>query len=150
MNHAEMKTIRESLQLTLMWISTEGGVHVRTAQNWEAGITPIPDRIKTILNSMDESVEQFADEICTFISESRPVSVELLRFKSNENLWRTSPKFRAMPADTHAVLIYRIKTRLSSKSINLTISYFEDLTDFSTVNFPNYTPLIMCPSPVQR
>ena len=53
MTPAELKTIRESLGLTVQWLADRAGVKLRTVQYWESGRSGVPADVSELLLRID-------------------------------------------------------------------------------------------------
>ena len=130
MTSAELKTIRESLGLTVQWLADQAHVRLRTAQYWEAGRFQIPDDVAQMVLDIErrvalivaETLQQF-DEMCK--RSGTPDKHVLLRYRSEYDLWHFYPDMEPLPASTHASLLARIRTALIEQGITTVIQYME-------------------------
>ena len=61
-NSAQLKTLRESLGLTLQWVADAANVKLRTAQYWEAGRMSVPKDIIEKLMEVELNLQLFVTE----------------------------------------------------------------------------------------
>lgn len=113
MTAAELKTLRESLGLTLKWVADQAGVKLRTAQYWEQGENQVPadvaEMLKNVNNQLWAMVEQTSETIKEAIKEhGSPAQIDLVRYRTDADLWRFQPEFSPLPATCHGMLLSRI------------------------------------------
>ena len=131
MTPAEMKTIRESLGLTPKWIAEHAGVKERAARQWEAGRSPIPKNVEEMLVDIDRLLDRSVAKVLTRIEEVEkeqgrtPNEVMLIRYRTDDDLWRFYPDLKPLPVATYAVVLSRLRRRLWSKGIPSVIEYME-------------------------
>lgn len=112
---AEFKTTRESLGLTLRWVSEQIGVKIRTVQYWETGAWCIPSNAEALLM---EIRAKFYKTVDTLVESVRNVPREaeeqiyLVRYLNNEDLWRYEPSLKPMPTTCHAAILERVREEL--------------------------------------
>lgn len=131
MTPAEFKTIRESLGLTAQWIADQAGVKLRTCQYWEAGRMAVPKDVSKFLEEIDKNIEASVAKSMALIDEmtqklgAPPEEVTLLRYKTDQDLWRFRPDMKPLPATAHAAMLSRLRRALSTRQIPSAIEYME-------------------------
>lgn len=128
MTPAEFKTIRESLGLTAQWIADQADVRLRTVQYWEAGRMAVPEDVATLLADIDQTLESAVAQTLALVAELKtrtgaPSEVMLVRYRSDEDLWRFRPDMKPLPATTHAAMLSRLRRELRSLSIISVIEF---------------------------
>jgi transcriptional regulator with XRE-family HTH domain len=122
MNGAELKTIRESLGLSLQWLADKASVSHRSAAYWEAGAKIPNDVIKLIL-SLEKSVNNaVANALISIIDATEnqqglPDRIVLVRYKTDQDLWRFRKDMAGFPASYHASILYRLRTEITKLGI---------------------------------
>lgn len=128
MTPAELKTIRESLSLTAQWLADHAGVKLRSVQYWESGRSPVPADVAEFLLRIDATLEGAAKLALDVVDDKikagqAPRQVALVRYRTDEDLWRFRPDMRPLPAATHAVLLSRVRRGLWSRGVPSVIEY---------------------------
>lgn len=124
MNHAEFKTIRESIGLSAQFLADLLEVRLRTVQHWEAGRSTIPeDAQETLLD-----LEGLQDVLCAteleFIQENEtPKRVVLLRYQNSADYWHFRPDDNPMPVGFHVRLIAKVRSALKAQGVAVVIEY---------------------------
>jgi DNA-binding transcriptional regulator YiaG len=62
MTPAELKTMRESLGLSINWLAERAGVSPRSAQYWESGERSVPSDVEELLIDIDLMMEKIVGE----------------------------------------------------------------------------------------
>lgn len=131
MTPAELKTIRESLGLTLQWLADQAQVKMRTAQYWESGRSAVPDDVAQMLIGLDEQFWQLIADYLEQVKEiadengSLPEEIVLLRYRTDADLWKFHPDFQPIPASAHAALLSRMRRKLWEIGVPSIIEYME-------------------------
>lgn len=131
MTPAELKTIRESLGLPLQWVADQARVKLRTAQYWEQGRFAVPDDVAQMLIGLDDQLWQLVARYLEQVKavaddqDALPEEIVLLRYRTDNDLWKFYPDFRPIPASTHATLISRLRRRLWEIGVPSIIEYME-------------------------
>lgn len=128
MTPAEMKTLRESLGLSAQFLSDNLNVQLRTVQYWESGKKPVPkdvsDWLQNISNNFDRMLKQQTDALeLLFVSHGQPAEIVLIRYRTQEHLWRFLPEFHPFPETTHTAMLVRLWTWLKERDIPVKITY---------------------------
>lgn len=131
MNAAEMKTLRESLGLTVKWLADQAQVKERTVQYWEAGRNAVPEDVAGMLKSIDAQIWNIVGHTVLQIkkladSEAElPERLDLIRYRTDEDLWHYQPEFKPLPATCHGMLLSRLIRKLDPLSIPVHIVYMQ-------------------------
>ncbi len=125
MSPAELKTLRESLGLTLNWVAEQAGVYVRTAQYWESGRQAPPADVVEMLQRLDAQIDRVVIETLDTYADvaethGEPENIELYRYRKNEQLWSDKPDMMPLPVTYHAAMLHRASKAL--RNIGLTVS----------------------------
>jgi hypothetical protein len=133
MTSAELKTIRESLGLPVAWIAKQSRVQERTVRYWEAGKMRVPADVAQMLVGIDARFDIIVGETVEQVTETRhrkdlhdpgkEMSVVLIRYLSDGDLWHYQTDFRPLPATAHAALLERLRRKLLGEDIAVTIMY---------------------------
>lgn len=129
MTPAEMKTIRESLGLSAQWVADQAGVMLRTVQYWEAGRMSVPADVAKMLVEIDQRLENAVAQAVTEMSElseknGPPGDIELVRYRTDEDLWSAKPDMRPLPASTHAAMLARTRRAFLALGIPISINFW--------------------------
>ncbi len=130
MNSAEFKTIRESLGVSIRWFGELMGVKLRAAQYWESTRPPPPAAVQQLLsidNAMNNIVQ---DDLLTVLKgksnpEDYPSEVVLVRYRSDDELWRYIKDIKPLPASAHAQILSRTRRELLRHGIAVRIVYMD-------------------------
>lgn len=126
MTPAELKTIRETLGLPISWISKRFNVSARSAQYWESGERTVPDDVAEVLTRLDASFTAAAEQSALKAKDLGEQSlVILIRYKTDNDLWRFRPDMRGLPASAHAALLSRTRAALSRFGIEARIELLD-------------------------
>ncbi|TAL87484.1 MAG: DUF1870 family protein [Candidimonas sp.] len=131
MTSAELKTIRESLGLSLQWVADQAHVQLRTAQYWESGRNQVPADVAQMLTALDEQlwgvVAETLKQVQTLAEQSGalPEQIALIRYRNDADLWAFRPDFKPMPVGTHAALLSRVRRKLWEIGVPSVIEYME-------------------------
>ena len=130
MTPAELKTLRESLGLTLNWMAEQTGVKLRSVQYWESGERSVPDDIAQMLYSIDEALEQMVtgsrDQVRAMVEEDgAPNGIDLIRYKTDKDLHKYHPNLAPLPATTHATMLARLRREFLRMGIETRIVYLD-------------------------
>lgn len=131
MTNAEVKTLRESLGLSVAWLSRAARVDERTVRYWESGHTSVPADVAQLLAEVNRmlnlAVDKHEELIFQIEVTDRPDHIVMLRYRTNEDLWRFQPEFREMglPATCHAAMLARLIHRMERRGQKVTLVYME-------------------------
>lgn len=106
MKSAELKTIRESLNLTLQDVADQANVKLRTAQYWESGGWTVPEDVAEYLSELDRKVDLFVE------AEKR--------CKSEPEVKEIAPFFTVA---THAAALARLRRKLLERGVEVDMEY---------------------------
>ncbi|MBF0140058.1 MAG: DUF1870 family protein [Magnetococcales bacterium] len=134
---AELKTLRESLGLTAQWLADQAGVQIRTVRYWEAGRSSVPADVSALLERIDRMLDDAVAQAVAQITDSiaKPVAIPeitLVRYRTDDDLWRFRPEMRPIPVTTHAAMLMRLRRALFHVGIQSVIQYMdpEDYLDW--------------------
>jgi len=118
MTGAELKTLRESLNLSAHELADRLGVRSdRTIRHWEAQDgRPVPDGVAADVLTWDRMVE---DAVCKAANEARGDAHILYRLEQGEFPGDTLPHSRRL---LHAYLA-RLRRRLGERGATVTVEY---------------------------
>lgn len=124
---AELKTLRESLGLTVQWMADQAGVKLRTAQYWESGRNRVPEDVAAMLESIDHAFEAATTETMAMIQglNPPPARVVLVRYRTEADLWEFRPDMKPLPATSHAALLSRLRRALWAIGVPSVIEWME-------------------------
>lgn len=129
MTGAELKTLRESLGLTVQWVADQSKVRLRTAQYWEAGRNKVPADVAALIARTEARTRTMVANALAQIDEVTQAqvgtleAVDLRRYASDAELWRKHPDCKPLPATWHATMLARITRALEAKGVSSTIQY---------------------------
>jgi transcriptional regulator with XRE-family HTH domain len=131
MTPAELKTYREALGLTVQWLADKAGVSHRSACYWESGKVRVPDDVAKLITSLHDLIYAAADEAIKQVNDLAvvagiPEQINLLRYKTDDDLHRYRNDFNGLPTTTHAALLNLIARELRLMGINAHIVYFDE------------------------
>lgn len=132
MNGAELKTIRESLGLSLQWLANKAGVTHRSAAYWEAG-SKIPDDVIKLVLSLEKSVnDAVANALMSIIDvsesqQSLPERIVLVRYRTDEDLWRFRKDMADLPTTFHAAILYKLRTEITKTGIACNVVWLDPI-----------------------
>lgn len=126
MNATELKTFRQSL-----WLSREAAARMLNVQDrvyryWESGDWQIPSDVEAKLRGIDAALNEIADhawDVYTDIEfrHGKPDHVVLIRYDSDEDLWRYQPQVTHLTHLLHAVGVDRFRQMLDSQAATVRI-----------------------------
>lgn len=125
MTPAELKTLRESLGLTLQWVADRARVNLRTAQYWESGRQCAPADVCSMLLELERAVEAQVAAACGLAKASAPQRVMLVRYRTDAELHQFRPEMAGLPASCHAALLARLQRAMWSMSIQCGIQFMD-------------------------
>jgi transcriptional regulator with XRE-family HTH domain len=123
MTSAELKTLRESLGLPVSFLATQANVQRRTVEYWESGRNKVPEDVSILIINIENNFAQIVENIIGLVKEKMPSDVALIRYKTDEDLWKFRPDFKQLPATAHAALISRCRRELWKIGIKSIIEY---------------------------
>lgn len=134
MTNAELKTLRESLGLPLQWVADQAHVRLRTAQYWEQGRNPVPGDVAQMMRRVDahlwDIVAQAVAQVKAAADEagSLPGQIDLVRYRTDADLWRYQPDFAPLPATCHGMMLSRVIHALEPLHVAIRIVYMQPET----------------------
>jgi superfamily I DNA and RNA helicase len=130
MTPAELKTIRESLGLSMQWCATHVGrvKNVRSWQFWEVGGRSIPADVKARMLELDATAAEIACQGATQAQVVRalhgaPEIVELYRYATDAELWSKFPDMRPLPTTYHAAILSKTRRLLLDHGFAVVVDY---------------------------
>lgn len=126
MNATELKTFRQSLWLTREAAARMFNVQDRVYRYWESGDWPIPADVEATLRSIDRVLTGMVDQACTACSDllqchGAPSSIVLIRYDSDEDLWRYHPQIPQITHTLHAAGVDRARQALEREGADVRI-----------------------------
>lgn len=117
MNHTELKTLRQSLFLSVAEAAALHGVGERVYRYWESGDWAVPDDVAARMARLDDAADTVAShENARLIGDPSDAPAVLIRFASDADLWAMLPADtiftdwrHAMPYTVHAAGIDRAR-----------------------------------------
>lgn len=130
MTPAEFKTTREALGLTAQWIADHTKIGLRTVQHWDVGSRVVPSSVEDMLEAIDQTLEatvaQALEQVDSLVDHgSGPDEIVLIRYRTDEDLWRFRPDMQPLPASTHAAMLARLRRALRARGIQTTIEFMK-------------------------
>lgn len=120
MNATELKTFRQSLWITREAAARLFNVQDRVYRYWESGDWPIPADVEAKLRALDAALNEIADHAWDVYADlefrhGKPDQVVLIRYDSDEDLWRFHPQLTHLTHLLHAVAVDRARQALESE-----------------------------------
>jgi len=125
MTPAELKTLRESLGLSVRWCAQENGINQRSWRYWESGTFKIPQDAIEWITSLSTLADSTAKKAIESILEQkdRPEEVMLIQYKTDKEMWELKPEMRYFPASYHAAILAKTQSELKKLRIKSTLSF---------------------------
>ncbi len=131
MTSAEFKTIRESCGLPVQWLADRLGVRRRSVDYWETGEFSVKRDAAALVTNIDLILETCVKNALAVVAEQTesqgnpPKSVNLVRYRTDDDLWRSRPDFGELriPATAHAAMLSRLSHRLADMGIRCRIEW---------------------------
>lgn len=129
MSPADLKSMRESVGLTVSDLALIANVQDRTVRYWESGVPSrngVPDDAAALVRDLDLRLTRLADQIVADILKSNnPAGATLLRFKESADLWSFHPEFRGLPVTTHGAMLSRCRLALEKHNRSTRMVYMD-------------------------
>jgi transcriptional regulator with XRE-family HTH domain len=130
MTAAELKTYREALGLSAQWLANKVGVSHRSVCYWESGKARVPNDVAELIMALTNNIHRYADEAikqvnAIALAAGIPEQINLLRYKTDEDLHHYRPDFKGLPVATHAAMLAIIARELGLMGIIVVIVYFD-------------------------
>lgn len=110
MNGTELKTLRQSLWLSLAEAAHINDVRERVYRYWESGDWIVPDDVAERMERLDDTLAGMAgDALRAYRGEPDKV---LIRYPDDDSLAQFEPRYSHIPAACHAAGLDRIRQRL--------------------------------------
>ncbi len=123
MTSAEFKTCIENLGLSVPDIARIANVSERTIRYWCSGRYNVPEGVAELLNKIDVKLSDAFKR--AIVMPSEPITIALLRYKTNEELWQMLPAWHPLPATTHAVLLWWVKRHFEALDCPVGLIFFD-------------------------
>ena len=127
MSCAQFKTLRESLGVTTQWVADAVQVNLRTAQRWEATLTPPDDAVMLLehwLAVFHRQMGTLLDELRTFEDEhGYPDTLEMVRYRTLQSAQRAGNDW---PEEMHNGFLRYALLTLTFEGYDLRINYCEE------------------------
>lgn len=117
MNATELKTFRQSLWLTRETAARMFNVQDRVYRYWESGDWPIPADVEAVLRNIDRTLADMVDHAGDTYADllqrhGAPSNIVLIRYDSDDDLWRYHPQMTQLTHTLHAAGVDRARQRL--------------------------------------
>ncbi len=135
MTGAELKTIRESLGLSVKWLAEKAGVSHRSASYWESCTFSVPDDVAQMINALDAGIDSMVTQAINVIDDQikgqgeLPEKVVLLRYRTDEDLWQFRSDMAGLPVTYHAAMLARLRSAVISLKVPCFV-YWLDPDDY--------------------
>ena len=117
MTGSELKTIREGLGLSADWMAERLGVSLRSYRYWEASDEAIKQDACDLIVKLDNAVDDAVEAAMAVVESANMERVVLIRYKSEEDLWRFRKDMVGLPLSIHNAMLYRLRKKVVSKGI---------------------------------
>lgn len=120
MNATELKTYRQSLWITREEAARMFNVQDRVYRRWESGEWSVPNDVAEKLRALDRTLTDMVTQACVIYAAvlQRYVvasDLVLIRYNSDEDLWRSQPQMTHLTHTLHAVAVDRTRQVLESQ-----------------------------------
>lgn len=119
MTPAESKTIRESWGLSVQGLAEIMDVDPRSVTAWEAGRIEVDSQLSCLEDMAKRAVAVYAEQA------AEDGTVTLVRYRTDEDLWRFHPELGSTPAIMHAALMERVYRTLITRDIPVIIQFMD-------------------------
>lgn len=116
---AELQTLREACGLSREELGDLAHVQARTVKHWESGRAGVPADVAELVQGLDDSAQQAAEQACNTIREqinaqqgALPQDLVLLRYNTAQDLARYRPDMAGLPASLHGAIVQRVRLAL--------------------------------------
>lgn len=104
MTPATFRTLVEANGLPIPWIAKQAGVTERTPRYWGTGRMSVPDEIAQLVTTLDTVSIVTAQKALDGPFDP----VVLVRYRTDEDLWKYRPDMKGLPVGFHGGIIARI------------------------------------------
>jgi hypothetical protein len=121
MHSATLKTIRESLGLSIEWFAEQARVQEHEVRDWESARDQVPEDVAEFILILEATAQQAIDRglsaFDALIQEhgKPPEPLILVRYRSDVDLWRYRPDMKGLPTGFHGAILARTRRVLSDK-----------------------------------
>jgi len=116
MTGAELRTMREYLGLSSLWLARYLKVNERKVTRWEMGELPIPDGVAAEVDDLYDEANAKVDEL---VAKYRPIvqehsgqDVEIVTYRTDDEYWRETNQpgvgIDRLPARWHRMICARV------------------------------------------
>lgn len=118
MNGATLKTVRETLGLSVPWFASFCAVQERTVRHWESGRNAVPIAVATAVREFEkasaELVVQLIDQVRAAVAKQGLTvgTIPVVRYADDEDLNHYQPNMAGLPTTFHAAAIARARWAL--------------------------------------
>jgi|GEM_PF-635328 len=136
MTPAEYKTLRESLCLSTQWVADQSGIDAKACKQWESHQSTVPTDISQLLLHIEDLVSKTSQSSINHIIKTaesgKTGMVVMIRYQTDEDLWRFVPSLKPLPTSTHGSILSRVRQGLSIHNIRTKIAYMvpDDYTNW--------------------
>ena len=126
MHAAELKTLRESVGLSINELARMAGAQDHSVRNWESGKTGAPENVSSLLTALDRMLSISVDAALSFArdrinTDGKPTDIVLLRYKTDADLWQYQPDFEGLPVSVHTAMLKRARAALADLHVRTSI-----------------------------
>ena len=114
MTDAEFKVVREFLGLTGEWLAGHLGVASRTVRHWEEGKYPIPDGVRTLIESLEVRTGAFVGQSVVGLMDVPDPAVVTYRTNAEYEAAHPDAEF---PASWHRAVVARVALEVPGLAI---------------------------------
>lgn len=131
MTPATLKTIREAIGISVPWLAAQTSVQERTVRYWESGRMAVPEDAAELILSLDKTSFKAAQQAMLLIQEhikaaGKPTDpVVLVRYRSDEDLWKFRADMKGLPASFHGSIIARVMLLGKNAGIEIVTEWFD-------------------------
>lgn len=130
MDAAELKTLRESMNLPISFIADQLEVSTRAVEDWENENRPVPKEVKDLILKLNSIFQNTIEKACAELDgvlkdEGKDGQICFLRYRTDEDLWKYRKDLIGFPASFHAAIIARIRFHVLRNGVSAIIKYFD-------------------------
>ncbi len=120
---AGLKTMRESLGLTVNWLAEQAGVGERTVRYWESGRNQVPDDVAATILRVESLVADEVQRALKTLQSQQLQPIILRRYVTDSDLWQAQSTFSQLPTTCHAAMLSRLSRELEARGFRVVIEY---------------------------
>ena len=124
MNGAKLKTMREGLGLSASFLAEKSGVALRTLQYWESGKSTVPQDVIDFILDLESKFDLAEKHALDIAKKTKPQDIELIRYKSDEDLLKNRPDMKGLNIYVHAALLNRVRRVLEKNKFKVIFKFY--------------------------